>query len=468
MLALPCVPNGGTVTGTFGPGTPSDLDSPYGVSGSGWAVFARDVAATPPSYRMLGAGDPLASGAGYWFKSYQAPIDGRLEVAGSRPATPVDPAEGCASANGCVAVPVTTVAGTNRYNLVGNPFAHAVDWAEVRIRIGGSGGAVYTPSQAAGVAAEGNAATPVLSHQIWIWNGNSYDTYSDTPPTAGALRYFTAFWVNVLPGAFGQSVELLIPAQPGEDTAQRGDGAARSGLLAWLDWLIPAAAADDGVVVPGRGPEERPARGWARPPAHRPSAPVRNAELDLRVVEAIWSDGLAPEAAVDKARSDALAEGLEWTLRLSVDEPATGFKDHNNLLGQLLSAADGYDAHDLIELPPYAAPYLTLVFPRPEWGAHAGDYASDFRASGEGGRRAQSARHAWDFEIRADRPGSAVVVHWDGPSEILRRSVLIDRASGARLAPSHPRYADGYSVTLGEDGTRAFTWQIEPAPGKGK
>jgi len=84
--------------------------------------------------------------------------------------------------------------------------------------VGGPSGSVYTPCQAAGLGAGAGcagspASPPVLSHTVNIWNGTTYVAFSDLAPTQGNLKYFKSFWVNVLPGAAGQTVELLIPAE---------------------------------------------------------------------------------------------------------------------------------------------------------------------------------------------------------------------------------------------------------------
>jgi hypothetical protein len=99
-------------------------------------------------------------------------------------------------------------------------------------------------------------------------------------------------------------------------------------------------------------------------------------------------------------------------------------------------------------MAPFAAPYLTLVFPRSAWGVSKGDYATDFRAfNGKPGE--------WTFEVRADRAGQPVVLRWEGDPQILKRSVLIDKISGKRISPAS---ATSYSLTLNTS-TRQFTWQ---------
>lgn len=463
MLALPCVPSGGSVVGTFGDGTLADLTTVgYSVSDTGWALFKRTVDTTPSRYDMLGAGDALATGAGYWFKSYEAPVNNALRVAGTATGGIVTEGEGCAVADGCLAVTVQTVSGENRYNLVGNPFPYPLDWADVRVRVknGSTLIGTYTPSAA--------QTAGYLSNQIWIWNGSSYDTYSDsTPGTLGQLRYFTSFWVNVLPDAAGLTVELLIPRRINLSQATPGQSApglaSRPRERSWLDWLIPPAAADDDLT-PGRDPEDGPSAVFWTADVAPPSDPT----FDLLAAQAEWSQGLDPQAAAQAAHAQAMAEGSEWFVRLKVDEPATGYHDHTNVLGQLLTAQAGYDPADLIELPPYATPFLTLVFPHPEWGERAGDYASDYRAAQRLNRRGRPQPGLpaadWTFVIRADRPGTPVVLSWEGSPDILKRSRLVDRATGRTLNPAaKPYVTGGYAVTL-KGGTRTFTWRFLGQP----
>lgn len=105
---------------------------------------------------------------------------------------------------------MTAVSGTSRYNLLGNPFPWGVDWSQAHVRIDGSSTA-YTPSQAAGLAASGNASPAVLANTFWTWNGTGYDVYSDTAPNIGNLPYMGSFRVQALAGGAGHTVELLAP-----------------------------------------------------------------------------------------------------------------------------------------------------------------------------------------------------------------------------------------------------------------
>ncbi|MCC7280434.1 MAG: DUF1566 domain-containing protein [Chromatiaceae bacterium] len=462
MLALPCVPsaNPASVADVFGNSPTANLDDTrYDNSTDGWAMYRREVTTNPSSYVKLLATTTLATGTGYWLKSLSAPVDGKLTVVGT--ATPVtDTSTDCASANGCAVVTVQTVSDSNRYNLIGNPFPYAVDWSKVRVRVGGT--AIYTPSQASGVG-DGKANPAVMANQIWIWNGNGYVTWDDVT-NPGNLKYFQSFWINVLPGAADQTIELLIPAEESTVTPLGQTTAPLDRLLAglragagWvLDTLIPPAVADE-TLVPGRAPG-REQRGQ---PA--PGAAAADATLDLLVTQGVWSQGLDPQAAEAAAHQTAAAEGRAWWVRLKLDEPATGFRDHNSLLGQRLGALNGYDPADLIEMAPFAPPYLTLVFPHPEWSTRPGDYATDLRSpqrlNARGKPVAGLPAANWDFEIRADAPRGEVVLTWEGPAAILARSRLRDRDTGQLIPPSGRGAAKGYRLKLSTK-VRRLTWQF--------
>jgi hypothetical protein len=449
------LPSPATVSSVFGNSPTANLDvSLYDNSSTGWIMYRREVSTTPSSYVKLPSTDSLSTGFGYWLRSLSAPVGGKLVVDGNATLAPVTTGGGCASANGCAAVRVQTVSGQNRYNLVGNPFPYNVDWSKVRVRVtGGTNPGVFTPSEA--------QTAGYLSNTIWIWTGSGYGTWSDTEPTKGNLKYAQSFWVNVLSGAAGLTVELLIPAEAstlGQTVAplERLWAAARTGAGWVLESLIASAAADD--LDPGRAPGREGAR--AVPPAPVGTDPA----LELLVTEGVWSQGLEPEAAEAAAQERLRVEGRAWSVRLTISEPATGFRDDTSLLGQWPGAQNGYDAGDLIELQPFASPYLTLVFPHPEWAPRAWAFASDLRSPQKLNARGRpvAVRPAanWDVEIRADAArGGEVVLTWEGPAEILARSRLRDRDTGKTIQPSAARYTNGYRLRL-TSSTRRLTWQF--------
>ena len=313
QFALPCVPSASpaSIANVLGNAATDGVNLPDSTYGSQWTLYGRN--ATNSGNVQLAKTATLVSEAGYWFKSLTAPIDGKLQIAAGT-ATPVETGiDGCESANGCAVIPVATGSATSR--MIGNPFPYNIDWSQVRVRVGGVGGQVYTPSEA--------FDAELVNKQIWIWNGASYDSWDDAVDP-GNLQYFKSFFIKVMTSGVGKTVDLLIPAAASSvpvsalpvGFAERLAATARAWSGAVLDWLIPPAAADE------------PAAGWK--------------------------------------------------VRLRVENPKTGAKSRA-LLGQRAGAEPGYDPADLTALAPFASPYLTLVFPQPGWGANKGDYGSDFR-----------------------------------------------------------------------------------------
>jgi hypothetical protein len=357
-LALPCVPSASPadVAGVLGNSSTANLASAnYGTT---WSVYGRN--ATNSGNTSLFTSSTLANGAGYWLKSSAAPVNGTLNVVGAA-ATLSTGLTGCQSLAGCVVLSVNTTAAGTR--MLGNPFPYDVAWSQVRIRVGG---AIYTPSAAAALSAN------FLSNQIWIWNGSSYDTWDDTV-TPGNLKYSQGFFIRVLAGGVGQTIDLLVPA-------------ASSTIVTSLPQRLM-----DQVAGASRA-----------------------------VAEAVLG------MFVSTAHAEEVPKG--WRVKLKVENPEQTMKAQA-VLGQFPGAATGRDAADLVAMAPFSGPYLTLVFPQTKWGTNNGDYATDFRAFNR--RPGQ-----WTFEVRADTAGQQVVLRWEGDPTILKRSVLIDKISGKRIKPA--------------------------------
>lgn len=165
--------------------------------------------------------------------------------------------------------------------------------------------------------------------------------------------------------------------------------------------------------------------------------------------------GIATLASVPAANS--AAEASEWGLRLIV-EADPNLQDPGNLLGHLIAALDEYDSFDHKEMPPFGTPYLTIVFPHPEWdGYYAGDYTTDYREA------RPDAGGTWNFEVRSD-VSREITLRWEtvfgNISEILSRSTLVNGESSATVAPQ-----SGGSYTTTMIGTvHRFSWRVSEVP----
>ncbi len=166
---------------------------------------------------------------------------------------------------------------------------------------------------------------------------------------------------------------------------------------------------------------------------------------------------------------------MEWYLRVGVQTPEGDMVDRNAVVGWLYDAADGQDRYDLEELPPFTTPYLTLVFPHPEYDP-AGDYANEYHDTCLSG--GWNAVDEWVFQIKSDDPKRRLVLWWEpvqwveraevvqppgGPTvEILRRLMprflrLQDVDTGRWIAMDAYRNPQGrYAFEMGGDQVKTF------------
>lgn len=142
-----------------------------------------------------------------------------------------------------------------------------------------------------------------------------------------------------------------------------------------------------------------------------------------------------------------------WFVRLKVDDYAKGWKFNATVLGQQPRAAIAWDPQDLPTMAPFSSPYLYLTFPRPNWGAKAGDYTSDFRPAG------RLISGDWPFELRASQIGSTVYLRYEGDPEIIKRSQLIDAATGKAISPASQIWtSQGLAIKVNATVTK-FIWR---------
>ena len=156
-----------------------------------------------------------------------------------------------------------------------------------------------------------------------------------------------------------------------------------------------------------------------------------------------------------------LEEG-EWLIRLTAT--SGDLSDPGNVFGQLAGSKSGLDVHDLPERAPFNADYLTVVFPHPRWQTEPWAYTTDFHGivgfGSPGGDRERAQR--WRFEIRRGTAGGNVVLSWQGPAEILQRSILVDLTSGRKIRPKPGGSLDIEMTTP----IHRFKWIVLPVKGK--
>jgi hypothetical protein len=414
MIAPPCGPaTPGTVTSAF---EDDLLMSGYG---SRWILYERDPTPAPGSYVSLLPGDPLDPGLGLWVKSFDP---GTLDFEGTP--TPMLGGPYCPSDNGCFEIDLTPPAsgGDPLANMIGHPLPYGVDLAEVRVLITDIATGVSTLHTLADAA---DPANNYVSKTFYWHNGTSYESFDDTTPgMSGRMEGFKSVWIKVLNGAWNKTVKLIVPATPTTQTSQVTED------LPWyahvINFLVPSAhAASDNAV------------GKDKLKAHQ-----------------------ALHAASNRGKPDKPDKTPpEWYIRLIVEQPVERLIDRNSVFGQLSDSIDGFDSHDLPELPPFGDTWLTLCFPHPEWNQDAEAFASDFHdlpaKNGEGDR--------WTFEVRSNDPGRVLNLSWQGPLDIMEKSTLIDVETGTEVTGTFGSYE--FSMN-GE--TRTFEWKIGSGGGKGK
>ena len=351
---------------------------------------------------------------GYWMKTR---TNVTVDVAGTVTAPPaLETGAGCPTANGCFPSPLTPpdASETKQNNLVGHPFPYAVKWADMRFVVNGT---AYTPSAA-------QTAT-YAAKTFWRYNGSSYNTYDDTTPGVSNT------WWQANEGLF---VRLLPSARSFTGTKLWTPALQAQLLSAPLAADATEPAAERAIRAAGGVGK---ARGEAEQKAHR-----------------------AAHGQVNEGLDSGNVAGREWYVRLIVAAPAETLEDAGNLLGQLADAQTGFDEHDLPELPPPEfGPFLSLVFPHPEWGQLDADYGTDYHPLSRGRQQ-----DSWTFEIRSNDPGRDLVLSWQGPMAILARSVLVDLATGQTIPAVKGSYPIG---ALGGD-SRAFEWRYNVPPGQAK
>ncbi len=139
----------------------------------------------------------------------------------------------------------------------------------------------------------------------------------------------------------------------------------------------------------------------------------------------------------------------DWFVRLIAE--SGGLRDEHNVLGQLGDSVKGLDSHDLPELSAFSAPYLSIVFPQDDWGSESGDYTSDFHGL------KKRAKDSWYFEVASSEIGETVTLRWEADEVHLKRSFLLDAATGKRFKV---KPGGSYSFTVQSE-REGFYWLVK-------
>jgi hypothetical protein len=390
--------------------------------GTRWIMYQW--APLTAEYTALTTTSVLEQGEGYWIKSLD---DAVWDVDGDLTSYTTDNSN-CTSSKGCFEIPLnppaSDAAGSYRFNFIGNPANIAIKWADVRVEVDGT---AYTPDEAFNRL--------YIGQTFSSYNGNAYESYDAcTPGTEGVLESHKGFWVKVLEAASGNVVKLLIP---------------NGGALGCEDPAYPVAAL-------------------------YPAQPDKSKGLFASFFD--WL--ITPVSAAQPDWQQ------EWYLRLLAESPPDGLKDHSNVLGQLLDSQAGYDRHDLPELDPFAAPYLTIVFPHDDWLDNSDNYTSDYHAAD------YWAADQWVFQVKSDDPDRDVTLRWDAvhllegiwtqgngkrsrgrgkqedAANLMTRMWLEDVETGKRVEAVVDGLVQNYQFNMDGLNVRTFRWVLNDPNGK--
>jgi hypothetical protein len=229
---------------------------------------------------------------------------------------------------------------------------------------------------------------------MYKWNGNTYIVYDGVNPLLlGTLDPFDAFWVH----AFKPGIKLRIPV-----------GARKAAVT-------NAAPASLSVAS------------------------------SLTSVESFMStEGNNNK----KAKKPKKPKNEPWYMRLTAS--AASMEDPGNVLGQIATATEGNDPHDLEEPAPFGSRYLSILFTNPlfeevDWG-----FTTDLRPV------TKNPQGVWPFVVKAYEGISEVTISWQGEDYLFEDAWLVDESNGEMI-----RAMPGESYTFAiEGGEHHFRFEV--------
>lgn len=175
-------------------------------------------------------------------------------------------------------------------------------------------------------------------------------------------------------------------------------------------------------------------------------------------VTLFFPEKAAQASRQERARQAVAGQPGAWQVNLVVQ--AGWAQDAENFFGVAPEATRSYNRGYDEAQPPDYRDYVSLAFPHPEWGRHAGDYARDVRAAG-------SPREVWEAVVRTDLPNTDVTMTWPNLREVPENIALtlIDPATGAR---QFMRATSSFRFRSGPTGAaRPLTFIAERRPSAG-
>ena len=142
-----------------------------------------------------------------------------------------------------------------------------------------------------------------------------------------------------------------------------------------------------------------------------------------------------PSAGLIEAGMEDEGQAMQSGWYVRVIAQSGGLVDDGAVFGQLPESRDGFDEHDLPELPPFAEPNLSVGFLSGFGNSLSTVFNTDYRALD-----GLTAKDAWHFQVDGSENGAKVDLDLEGPAWLLDHGMLVDETAGVRL-PANRTYS---------------------------
>ncbi len=193
LIALPYVPpTGSTVEELFADNFPGEYNKQ-------WYLYKYNTGTG--KYKKLSLDDELEHSTAYWIRHSSGQTI-TVDVPGGSTTAPVIMGEPCPPDTACFVKILATTANTKQYHFVGNPFAHSINWDDLRFKV--------DSGQCSN--AQGCTLTEAKTANLIDDIGHSYvASLSVTLSTGDMVAAWQGFWIRTFAGAHGKTPRLIFP-----------------------------------------------------------------------------------------------------------------------------------------------------------------------------------------------------------------------------------------------------------------
>jgi VCBS repeat protein/flagellar hook capping protein FlgD len=149
-----------------------------------------------------------------------------------------------------------------------------------------------------------------------------------------------------------------------------------------------------------------------------------------------------------------------WRIRVLASSGTA--RDDASIVGEAPGAAETWDPADRSDPPLAPGPAISVCFPHPDWGPHAGLYTADIRpflTGGTGSNQESEDGRTWDFDVRTagfEEGGLLPVdLEFDGiagvppPANVILKDRALGRIVDLRSTPRYTYFPGGYPPNSG-------------------